>query len=65
MGITQIVNENAVKCKRTVFNPLDVGIPLQFMLRAERGVFNGQDAIRELEMLLANLICVHTKSTRD
>ena len=34
MGITQIVNENAEKCKKTVLNPSDVPNPTKIYVKS-------------------------------
>ena len=62
MEITQIVNENAVKCKKTILNPSDVPNSIQIYVKSLKKGLHGPDALHELEMLVANLMCVHAKS---
>ena len=58
MGITQIVNENAVKCKKTVFNPSHVPNSTKICVKSWKNSPRRPGAIHELEMLVAILICV-------
>ena len=57
--------ENAVKCKKTVLNPSDVPISTKLFVKSYKKGLHGPDTLHELEMLVANLICVHAKLTRD
>ena len=65
MGITQIVNENAVKRKKN--GPQSFGcfeFHQNFCEELKKGLHD-PDALHELEMLVAILICVYAKLTRD
>ena len=64
MGITQIVNQNAVKCKNgpQSFRCSEFHQNLCEQLKKD---LHGPDALHELEMLVVNLMCVHAKSARD
>ena len=44
--------------------PSDVEFHQNFCEKLKKGL-HGPDALHELEMLVANLICVHAKLTRD
>ena len=59
MGITHIVNENAVKCEKNDLHSYRCSEFHQNLLEELKKGLHGPDALHELEMLEANLMCVH------